>query len=65
LRSEARRTGIPPGFIRIDKGESGDGHEMHAQWTGYVAEDGVSVTITTDLGERAVVAAALALRKAR
>jgi hypothetical protein len=64
LRPEARRTGSPPGFIRIEKGESGGGHEMHAQWTGYVVKDGVSVTITTDLGERAVVAAALALRKA-
>jgi hypothetical protein len=56
--------GVARGWVSIQKGESGDGQNMHRSWTGYVVRHGIYVTIETGAGERAVVAVARALHPA-
>jgi hypothetical protein len=55
---------VPRGYLSISPGESSGSGGSYLSWTGYVLEHGVYVTIETRLGERAVVAAARALRPA-
>ena len=54
---------IPPGAVRINEGETGDSNgNHHAEWTGDLVKNGRYVTITTQHGERALIAIARSLR---
>ena len=55
---------IPRGFVSVSKGETGNGRSSYLIWTGYVVKHGIFVTIETARGERALIAAARALRPA-
>ena len=57
-------TGIPRGFARITAGESSSGRGTHATWTAQLVRAGIYVTIETDVGHKAVLEAARALRPA-
>ena len=55
---------IPKGSIRITKGGGSDNGGEYVEWSGYVVEDGVYVTIRTGVSRAAVLEAARALRPA-
>ena len=52
---------IPRGSVAIQEGESSSSQGTHSEWTGYVYEHRIYVTIDTGRGEKAVVAVARAL----
>jgi hypothetical protein len=57
-------TGLPPGSVEIQPGESVTKSGAHRLWTGYLVKHGVYITITTPAGEHTLLEIARALHRA-